>query len=399
MMTRTFIVEADGGSRGNPGPAAYGAVVRDAESGEVILELAEFIGHATNNVAEYKGAIAGIGAARELDAHAQVEVRLDSKLVVEQMSGRWKIKHPDMQQLAMQANGLLPRDQLTFTWVPRAANALADALVNEALDAGIASGSCLIRRSPLRTSDTEDVVGQAEEAYARSIIEEKRPPHVMIGWADIGTPTHTLMARHGATPLSLEKRFSGRGGFDAPLAELGIEQAKALAAEVVHHRGIDAVVSSPLLRAQQTAQVVCDAMGMEYVVDDDLAECDFGVWDGLTFREVQTGWPDQMADWLASSDVPPPQGESLEQCAMRVDAARRRIVEQYPGQNVLVVAHVTPIKVFVAKALGTGLEVVFRMELAPCSLTNLAWYPDGNASMFAFSDTAHLRDVASPHGT
>lgn len=398
-MTVAFIVEADGGSRGNPGPAAFGAVVRDATSGEILLELAEFIGHATNNVAEYRGAIAGIEAARELDPGAQVEVRLDSKLVVEQMSGRWKIKHADMQQLARRANAILPRSQLSFTWVPRASNTLADALVNEALDTGIADGSCVIRRTPVSTRDTEDVVGAAEEAYTQAIIEEKLPPRVMIGWADIGTPTHTLLARHGATPLSLEKRFSGRGGFDAPLAELGIHQANALAVEIVQHRGVDAIVASPLLRAQQTAQIVGDALGMTFTTEDDLAECDFGVWDGLTFHEVQQGWPDQMADWLASADVAPPQGESLEHCAQRVDAARRKIVADFPGQNVLVVAHVTPIKVFVAKALGTGLDVVFRMELAPCSLTNLAWYPDGNASMFAFSDTAHLRDVPSPHGT
>lgn len=398
-MIRTFIIEADGGSRGNPGPAAYGAVVRDAATDNILIELAEYIGHASNNVAEYRGAIAGLRAVHDLDPHAHVEVRLDSKLVVEQMSGRWKIKHPDMQQLAMEANKILPRDQVTYTWVPRAENAAADALVNEALDIALADGSCEIRRMPGAPDDASDVVGHAEEEYARSVIEEQRPPHKMIGWADLGTPTHTLLARHGATQLSLEKRFSGRGGFDAPLAELGLRQASALADEIQRRGGVEVVVASPLLRAQQTAQIVCSSIGLDVVVEPDLAECDFGQWDGLTFHEVQREWPDHMADWLASADVPPPDGESLDKCARRVDAARRRIVETYPGQNVLIVAHVTPIKVLVAKALGTGLEVVFRMELAPCSLTNLAWYPDGNASMFSFSDTAHLRDVVSPYGT
>ena len=96
-MTRRLVVEADGGSRGNPGPAGYGALVRDAGTGKVLAERAESVGRATNNVAEYGGLVAGLQAALDLDPTADVEVRMDSKLVVEQMSGRWKIKHPDMQ--------------------------------------------------------------------------------------------------------------------------------------------------------------------------------------------------------------------------------------------------------------------------------------------------------------
>ncbi|HET9899643.1 MAG TPA: reverse transcriptase-like protein, partial [Actinomycetes bacterium] len=94
-MTR-LVVEADGGSRGNPGPAAYGTVVKDADSGAVLTEIAEYLGTASNNVAEYNGLLAGLRAAHDIDPQARIEVRMDSKLVVEQMSGRWKIKHPDM---------------------------------------------------------------------------------------------------------------------------------------------------------------------------------------------------------------------------------------------------------------------------------------------------------------
>ena len=106
-MSRRLVVEADGGSRGNPGPAGYGAVVRDAVTGEVLAERAAGIGRATNNVAEYGGLIAGLTAAVELDP-AEVEVRMDSKLVVEQMSGRWQVKHPAMKPLADEAQGPRP---------------------------------------------------------------------------------------------------------------------------------------------------------------------------------------------------------------------------------------------------------------------------------------------------
>jgi len=130
---RSVVVEADGGSRGNPGNAAYGAVLKDADTGEVIAERAERIGVATNNVAEYRGLIAGLELYAEHADGADLEVRMDSKLVVEQMSGNWRIKHPAMKPLAMQANRLAPFGTV-FTWVPREQNKHADRLANEALD-------------------------------------------------------------------------------------------------------------------------------------------------------------------------------------------------------------------------------------------------------------------------
>jgi probable phosphoglycerate mutase len=133
-MTRSLIVEADGGSRGNPGVAAGGAVVIDGETGEVLAELGVYVGVATNNVAEYHGMLEGLRRAYDLDPGASVHVRLDSQLLVEQMSGRWKIKHPDLQHLARQVRELIGHRQATFEWVPRADNARADALANRAMD-------------------------------------------------------------------------------------------------------------------------------------------------------------------------------------------------------------------------------------------------------------------------
>lgn len=139
-VARQVVVEADGGSRGNPGPAGYGAVVIDPATGEPLAEAAEYIGVATNNVAEYRGLIAGLTAAKALFPDAgdalRVHVRMDSKLVVEQMSGRWKIKHPDMKPLAARAAAILPPSSVTYEWIPRAQNKHADRLANEAMDAG-----------------------------------------------------------------------------------------------------------------------------------------------------------------------------------------------------------------------------------------------------------------------
>jgi probable phosphoglycerate mutase len=130
---RRLIIEADGGSRGNPGLAAYGAVVRDAGTGDLLDAEGQVIGRATNNVAEYSGLIAGLEMARAIDPAASVEVRLDSRLVVEQMAGRWKVRHPDMKPLALKAQSLRP-PSVVWTWIPREQNKSADRLANDAMD-------------------------------------------------------------------------------------------------------------------------------------------------------------------------------------------------------------------------------------------------------------------------
>jgi ribonuclease H / adenosylcobalamin/alpha-ribazole phosphatase len=136
LVTRRLLVEADGGSRGNPGLAGYGAVVRDALTGEVLAEVSEAIGRATNNVAEYSGLLAGLRAAAELAPGADAEVKMDSKLVVEQMSGRWQIKHPELRVLAAQASqAARALGRVSYTWVPRERNTYADRLANQAMDA------------------------------------------------------------------------------------------------------------------------------------------------------------------------------------------------------------------------------------------------------------------------
>jgi len=132
LMSRSFLLYADGGSRGNPGEAAFGAVI--SEGGKVVVELSERIGVATNNVAEYSGLIAGLRAINRLDPKAEVLVRMDSKLIVEQMSGNWKIKNPEMRKMAIQARDAHSPELIKYEWIPRELNTDADSLVNLALD-------------------------------------------------------------------------------------------------------------------------------------------------------------------------------------------------------------------------------------------------------------------------
>lgn len=133
-MARTLLIEADGGSRGNPGHSGSGAVVIDPDSGEILAEIGLYGGIASNNVAEYKAMIAGVARALEIDPDAELHIRMDSKLVVEQMSGRWKIKHPAMAELAAEARQLLTGTPVRFEWIPRLDNSRADKLANLAMD-------------------------------------------------------------------------------------------------------------------------------------------------------------------------------------------------------------------------------------------------------------------------
>ncbi len=395
---REFIVEADGGSRGNPGPAGYGAVVRDAATGGTLAEAAEYLGVATNNVAEYRGLLAGLRAARALDPQAAVHVRMDSKLVVEQMTGRWKIKHPDLKPLATEAARVFPPERVTYEWIPRERNKHADRLANEAMDAGArgeawspsgstaeleAAGAGAVHRS-------EDAVRADRDAQAARTVSAPSSP----GWApaDLGAPATLVLLRHGETPLTPQKRFSGSGGSDPSLSAIGREQAEKAAAALARRGTIQAVVSSPLARTRETAGVIAARLGLEVAVEDGLRETDFGAWEGLTFAEVQERYPDDLNAWLASPDAAPTGGgESFATTAARIAATRDKLVAAYAGRTVLLVTHVTPIKTFVRLALGAPPESLFRMELSAASLSVVAYYADGNASVRLLNDTSHLR--------
>jgi broad specificity phosphatase PhoE/ribonuclease HI len=380
-VTRTLVIEADGGSRGNPGPAGYGALVTDGQTGEVLAELHDSLGVTTNNVAEYSGLIAGLRAAGELAPGADVQVRMDSKLVVEQMSGRWQVKDANLRILAAharEASGQLGR--VSYTWIPRAKNTRADRLANQAMDAA-KGGASPAGASPAGASPAAEAGGAtASPAGSQAESQASRPAR---GWGTArGKATTTLLLRHGQTPLSAERRFAGRG--DIPLTETGRRQAAAAAARLAARGGIDVIVSSPLRRTRRTAEAAAEATGAPIVVDD-------GKWEGLSFAEAGEEDPDAMRAWLGGADAAPPGGESFTAVGRRVLGALDRVLAAYPEQTVLIVSHVTPIKTLLCRALLAPPAALFRIHLDVASLCEVDWFADGPALVRSVNDTAHLR--------
>ncbi|MCE7000353.1 bifunctional RNase H/acid phosphatase [Saccharothrix sp. S26] len=387
------VVEADGGSRGNPGPAGYGAVVLDA-SGEVLAERSAGIGVATNNVAEYQGLIAGLRAAAELGASV-VDVRMDSKLVVEQMSGRWKVKHPSMQPLVAQAREVARSfDRVAYEWIPRERNQRADRLANLAMDEQAAGPKPNRTPEPVASARPEQgVLDLTQPEQAEPKLAQPRQPdgatQSPVSWTGaVGEPTRLYLVRHGQTELSVARRYSGRG--NPPLTDVGRGQAEAAARRLAKVEGLTAVVSSPLGRARETARAVAAATGAELSWDDDLIETDFGAWEGLTFTEAARRDPDVHRRWLGDPSVPAPGGESFDQVHQRVRRARDAILSRFGGGNVVVVSHVTPIKCLLRMALDVGPSLLFRLHLDLASLSVVEFYPDGLASVRLVNDTSHL---------
>lgn len=360
-MARTFKLTADGGSRGNPGPAGYGAVI--SENGKILAELFDVIGTATNNVAEYSGLLAGLTHIHQLDPEATIEVAMDSKLVVEQMSGRWQIKHADMRDLAKQCRDAHNPSLVTYKWIPRDENSHADRLANKALDGGSA----------------HKPVAVVQENY---LTDRLRSSEV---------PTMLYLVRHGETVLTPTRKFSGVGALDPELTADGLAQAERVAVEVAKLKP-DVLVASPLQRTRQTAEAIAAATGLEIVYDKDLYELSFGTWDGKSIEEVKAETPDDYQAWLNSSSYRPGGGESYDEARIRVEAAMEKIVAEYPGKKVVIVTHNGVIKSAANIAIGGPNDGVFHMDATPCSISSISiWPSDGLRALRSFNERGHHR--------
>jgi ribonuclease H / adenosylcobalamin/alpha-ribazole phosphatase len=206
-------------------------------------------------------------------------------------------------------------------------------------------------------------------------------------------PTRMLLLRHGQSPMSVERRYSGRG--NPELTQAGLEQAAAaataLAARHVEPGGnLRAVISSPLLRARQTAEPVAGLLGLGVTVDERLTETDFGGWEGLTFPEAAQRDPELHRAWLGDTAVAPPGGESFDAVGARVGAALDDLVAAHRGETVVLVSHVTPIKTILRIALAAGPALLFRLHLDLACLSIVEFWPDGGASVRLVNDTSYL---------
>src|SRR5258706_1181243 len=213
--------------------------------------------------------------------------------------------------------------------------------------------------------------------------------HLPLGWdSPTADPTTTVLLRHGDTQLSPEHRFSGL--HDLPLSTSGPGQAGPAACGLAPGAPIDAVVSSPLQRAVATAAIAACELGLTAVIDDDLRETDFGDWDGFTLAEIQQRWPTAAAAWRRDPEQAPPGGESFADTADRVNRACDRLLRDHCGQTVLVVSHITPLKILLCRALAVPLGTPYRRYLGSASITEIQWHGRGFAAVHRVNDTSHL---------
>jgi len=401
-MGRTLIVEADGGSRGNPGPAGYGALVRDGRTGTVLAERARYLGVVSNNVAEYSGLVAGLDAAREIDPAATVRVRMDSKLVVEQMSGRWKIKHEDMRRLAAQAALILPASQVTYEWVPRADNSDADALANQVMDSrgeiandyredttpatdeGRTEPAAAATPAPA-PPEPADATGATSSTPAGPGFDTPARPSGARARFDGAQPLTLVLVRHGQTPLTVAGAYSGSSVPGPSLTARGRVQA-AQAADLIYRIGRDRwtdlpkpsqIVASPMVRAQETARAVSRRLGLHVTTDERFAEVHFGDWEGLTAAQIADRWAGQPERWLVSGENRAPGGESMADVGDRVWAGMQDLLARGTGRTVVVVGHAVQVRAAVGRAIDAPPSRWAGLRVPPGSVSIVRLWADG----------------------
>jgi probable phosphoglycerate mutase len=394
-----YVIEADGGSRGNPGPAGSGAIIIDGSTGSELYEVSRFIGIATNNVAEYTAVLSALMVIDGLTQNARISVRMDSKLVVEQMSGRWKIKHPDMQILASEVQRLAAKHSITWQWIPRELNSRADGLANRAMDLSSDSDVELSREAS-KTKDSTPTEQSTPPALA-SVTEFNTtlPSSVRAPGRVTAKLTTVVLVRHGRTELTESKRMSGRGGANPGLSAAGFQDAQKVALELSkfgvsgpwgHLPKPNAIVSSPIQRTIDTANSIAKVLDLEVQPLEEFAEISFGEWDGLTHEEAQRMWPSEWESWQGSWTAAPPKGESLEDFDRRIELGRSKLFQQFAGQTVVLVAHVMPIRAMIKAAIDGGIATYWRPQISPCSISVIRFWADEAAEIQVINSTAHL---------
>ena len=365
-----IFVYADGASRGNPGPASYGVSIV-SDNGEIVAEFGEALGVRTNNYAEYQGVIAALRYLSDTH-HRDITIRMDSKLVIEQLSGRWKVKSDDMRELVSEASRLLGPFKATLEWIPREQNSRADELANMALDG----------------KGVDLPVAHLELAgiQPRSI----RAPR------QTREPVTLVLVRHGHTQMTERDLIAGGDGDDPELSDLGFRDAQSAAAAIgplLKFYSLPEpalVLHSPMRRTIQTAKEISGKLGLPTASDERLREIGFGIWNGQEMTTVSSENPELVRAWQGSLEVKPPSGESIRDLIGRIDPLIKQLSQQHSGKTVVVVSHMMPVRTLVALSARGSDDLYWSTNFAPGSISIVRYFGPSFGEQFTINSCQHL---------
>lgn len=371
-----LLIQADGASKGNPGPASYGAVIL-LPDGEIYREVYDSIGVATNNQAEYRAILAALEVAGELAQdnpnYRRLHIQMDSKLVIEQLSGRWKIKNSELQSLAIQAQRLLSSFDATFEWIPRERNTHADALANKAFHREHESGASTFRFDTFSPKLTQP----------KSIRSPRRSEKPVVVWA----------VRHGHTSMTESSLISG-GGVDPALSEFGRGEAALVSSEISRLATLfglptpNQIWHSPQLRATETARAISKKLRLPLHQKSDLREIEFGDWEGISMDSLFGTSSSEIEAWRGSMDFRPPGGESVADLEMRVSSVLNDALRS--DTSICLVAHMMPMRAIYRIATAASDSAHWSLNFLPASVSVYRFFGSEFAETFAVNSTGHL---------
>ena len=360
----SLIIRADGASRGNPGEASFGAVLLEGD--REIATASAHLGVATNNFAEYSGVIAGLKLAMQHDTDAKYVVELDSKLVVEQLNGNWKVKSKDLMPLVAEASKIASKLDVEFRWIPREQNSRADQLANQALDSPVAK---VIPDQPASI----------------------RAPRVS------SPGTELIFVRHGHSAHTEKGLVAGGDGADPELSDLGLREADATADLLEYPPSSwglamkdPIVVSSTMLRTRQTAEAIARKLNAETVTDERIREIFFGEWNGLSNSELFSKDPETLSAWRGSLSFRPPGGESIEDLIARTSEFVKEVRENYANRTVIIVSHMMPTRALTYQIVGGDQRYLWSTSFAPASVSAFRVWGSEQYELITLNSCAHL---------
>lgn len=365
-----IFVYCDGASRGNPGPASYGVSIV-TENATVIAEFGEALGERTNNYAEYQGVIAALRYLSDTD-YRDITIRMDSKLVIEQLSGRWKVKSEDMRELVSEASRLLGPFNASLEWIPREQNSRADELANLALD------------------------GQLPEFAPAQIELAGVQPRSIRAPRQTKEPVTLVLVRHGHTKMTERDLIAGGDGSDPELSELGELDAAAAAGAIprlLEYFKLPQpakLLHSPMVRTTQTAHRIGLELGLALEPEERLREIGFGSWNNHEMTTISSENPELVRSWQGSMSVKPDGGESIQDLVNRIEPLIATLTEDASGKTVVLVSHMMPVRTISALSAKGAQNLFWSTNFSPGSITIVRFFGTEFAEQFVINSCQHL---------